>query len=356
MAPVTVRTSPLQPGGVGASVLRMCTPFGHSIVFPHSLALCGTCCFRLRRPLPIGFRAREKAGVSFRAVLSSATCKMPARTAPARVPALASPAGSLPDHVRRRLKDLERDGLTEKECVKEKLNLLHEFLQTEIKSQLCDLETKLHKEELSEEGYLAKVKTLLNKDLCLENGTLSLTQKANGCPANGSRPTWKAEMADSNRSPRSRPKPRGPRRSKSDSETMIEASSSSVATRRTTRQTTITSHFKGPAKRKPKEDSEKGNANESAAEERDQDKKRRVAGTESRASRAGESVEKPERVRPGTQLCQEEQGEQEDDRRPRRQTRELASRRKSREDPDREARPGTHLDVDDDDEKAKSLS
>lgn len=102
--------------------------------------------------------------------------------------------------------------------MKEKLNLLHEFLQTEIKSQLCDLETKLHKEELSEEGYLAKVKSLLNKDLSLENGALSLTQKANGFPANGSRPTWRAEMADSNRSPRSRSKPRGPRRSKSDSE------------------------------------------------------------------------------------------------------------------------------------------
>lgn len=42
------------------------------------------------------------------------------------------------------------DSLTEKECVKKKLNLLHEFLQTEIKNQLCDLETKLHKEELSE--------------------------------------------------------------------------------------------------------------------------------------------------------------------------------------------------------------
>uniref|UniRef100_A0A8C9QSD2 DNA methyltransferase 1 n=1 Tax=Spermophilus dauricus TaxID=99837 RepID=A0A8C9QSD2_SPEDA len=75
---------------------------------------------------------------------------MPARTATARVPALAIPAISLPDDVRRRLKDLERDSLTEKECVKEKLNLLHEFLQTEIKNQLCDLETKLHKEELSE--------------------------------------------------------------------------------------------------------------------------------------------------------------------------------------------------------------
>lgn len=34
--------------------------------------------------------------------------------------------------------------------MKEKLNLLREFLQAEIKSQLCDLETKLLKEELSE--------------------------------------------------------------------------------------------------------------------------------------------------------------------------------------------------------------
>lgn len=38
--------------------------------------------------------------------------------------------------------------------MKEKLNLLHEFLQTEIKNQLCDLETKLHKEELSEVSRL----------------------------------------------------------------------------------------------------------------------------------------------------------------------------------------------------------
>lgn len=39
------------------------------------------------------------------------------------------------------------------ECVKEKLSLLHEFLQTEIQSQLCDLETKLRKEELSEVSW-----------------------------------------------------------------------------------------------------------------------------------------------------------------------------------------------------------
>lgn len=30
------------------------------------------------------------------------------------------------------------DSLIEKECVKKKLNLLHGFLQTEIKKQLCD--------------------------------------------------------------------------------------------------------------------------------------------------------------------------------------------------------------------------
>lgn len=84
-----------------------------------------------------------------------------------------------------------------------------------------------------------------------------------------------------------------------------------------------------------------------------QDKKRRVAGTE---RDAGVSVEKLEGVMPGTQLCQEEQGEQEDDRSLRRHTRELALRRRSRDEPDREARPGTHLDMDDDEEKAKSLS
>ncbi|KAL1781550.1 DNA (cytosine-5)-methyltransferase 1 [Sigmodon hispidus] len=274
---------------------------------------------------------------------------MPARTAPAQVPALVSPAGSLPDHVRRRLKDLERDGLTEKECVKEKLNLLHEFLQTEIKSQLYDLEIKLRKEELSEEGYLAKVKSLLNKDLSLENGTHSLTRKANSCPANGSRPSRRAEMADSKQPSRLTLKPRTPRRSKSDSETNSKTSSSSMAMRRSTRQTTITSHFmKGSSKRKPKEDSEKRIPDESAAEDRDQDKRRRVTGAE---RGAGASAVKPERVTSGTQLCQEEGGEQEHDRRLRRQTRELTSRQRSREEPGREARPGTHKEMDNDEEE-----
>ncbi|XP_051011932.1 LOW QUALITY PROTEIN: DNA (cytosine-5)-methyltransferase 1 [Acomys russatus] len=272
---------------------------------------------------------------------------MPARTAPARVPALASPAGALPDHVRRRLKDLERDGLTEKECVREKLNLLREFLQTEVKSQLCDLETKLHKEELSEEGYLAKVKSLLNKDLSLENGTHSLTRKANGCPANGSQPGQRAEMADSNQSPKTRPKPRASRRSKSDSETISEASSSSMATRRTPRQTTITSHFiKGPAKRKPKESGNKI-PDESVAE-KDQDKRRRVMDTK---CGSGVPVVKLERVTPGTLLSLEERGEQEGGLRRRRQTRELTSRQISREESDGEASPGTHKDTDYDTEE-----
>uniref|UniRef100_A0A287CVP0 DNA (cytosine-5)-methyltransferase n=1 Tax=Ictidomys tridecemlineatus TaxID=43179 RepID=A0A287CVP0_ICTTR len=197
---------------------------------------------------------------------------MPARTAPARVPALAIPAISLPDDVRRRLKDLERDSLTEKECVKEKLNLLHEFLQTEIKNQLCDLETKLHKEELSEEGYLAKVKSLLNKDLSLENGAHTVSRETNGHLENGSqasRADRRVKMSEPN-TPKSGSKPRGPRRSKSDSETKAEASSSPMVTRRTTRQTTITSHFtKGPAKRKPEEEPERTNSDDSE-EDKDQ--------------------------------------------------------------------------------------
>lgn len=99
--PAEVRKRPLQAGGVRCARPAHARPFrpARSSSAPSAR---GTRCFRLRRPLPVGFRAREKAGVSFRAVLSAATCEMPARTAPARVPALASPAGSLPDHVRRR--------------------------------------------------------------------------------------------------------------------------------------------------------------------------------------------------------------------------------------------------------------
>uniref|UniRef100_A0A6J0V8B4 DNA (cytosine-5)-methyltransferase n=1 Tax=Pogona vitticeps TaxID=103695 RepID=A0A6J0V8B4_9SAUR len=102
------------------------------------------------------------------------------------MPARATPL--TPEELRRRLKDMERDedGLGERECVKEKLSLIHGFLQADVQNQLKDLETKLHKEELTEERYLAKVKALLHKELALENGdNLELGQKANGCAENG---------------------------------------------------------------------------------------------------------------------------------------------------------------------------
>ncbi|XP_062975632.1 DNA (cytosine-5)-methyltransferase 1 isoform X2 [Elgaria multicarinata webbii] len=86
------------------------------------------------------------------------------------------------------LKDLEsdEDGLGERECVQEKLSLIHGFLQADVQNQLKDLETKFCKEELSEERYLAKVKALLHKELSLENGDkLELGQKPNGCTENG---------------------------------------------------------------------------------------------------------------------------------------------------------------------------
>uniref|UniRef100_A0A8C6W4E4 DNA (cytosine-5)-methyltransferase n=1 Tax=Nannospalax galili TaxID=1026970 RepID=A0A8C6W4E4_NANGA len=248
---------------------------------------------------------------------------MPARTAPARVPALASPAISLPEHVRR---PLPQPVSLPQECVKEKLNLLHEFLQTEIKNQLCDLETKLHKEELSEEGYLAKVKSLLNKDLSLENGAQSLAREANGCAANGSQPSRegrRAGMADSNPLPRPSPKPRASRRSKSYGETGPEASSSSIVTRRATRQTTITSHFtKGSAKRKPEEESERI-ASEESEVERDQ---------------VGSTTD--------AEHCHSEL--------PRSQVTlcfffffDRTSRQRSHEELDRETRPGTHTEMED---------
>ncbi|KAM5238057.1 DNA (cytosine-5)-methyltransferase 1 [Ctenodactylus gundi] len=233
---------------------------------------------------------------------------MPARTAPARVPALAPPAGSLPDDVRRRLKDLEQDSLTEQECVKEKLNLLHEFLQTEIKNQLCDLEAKLRKEELSEEGYLAKVKSLLNKDLSLENGTHACNREVNGCLENGSQASGAGRsvgMAEPKTPPKPSSKPRAPRRSKSDGE--AEAASSPKVTRRATRQTTITSHFlKGSAKRKPEEESERSKSDESVDEEdKDQDEKRRRI--TSREPVAELPAPELERETPGTHAEQEEE-------------------------------------------------
>uniref|UniRef100_F7GG75 DNA (cytosine-5)-methyltransferase n=1 Tax=Monodelphis domestica TaxID=13616 RepID=F7GG75_MONDO len=188
---------------------------------------------------------------------------MPARTGPAPVAAPGSPALQLPEEVRRRLKDLEKDEdiLTEKECIKKKLSLLHEFLQAEVQHQLFDLEIKLHKEELSEEGYLAKVKFLLNKELSLENGDHTLNQKVNGCLENGTYTSDEdfeksieedsaVEMEEATGSSTSLSKSRKPRRSKSDGETK-KSSASSRVTRSSGKQPTIVSLFsKGSSKRK----------------------------------------------------------------------------------------------------------
>ncbi|KAJ8796414.1 hypothetical protein J1605_002223, partial [Eschrichtius robustus] len=109
------------------------------------------------------------------------------------------------------------------ECMKEKRNLLREFLQTEIKNQLCDLKTKLHREELSEEGYLAQGRSLLNKDLSLENRAHAFSWEVNGCLENGSQTSGeerRVEIAEKNKSPKPVSKLCMPRRSKSDGETL----------------------------------------------------------------------------------------------------------------------------------------
>jgi len=259
-----------------------------------------------------------------------------------------------PGRGRLRLKDLERDSLTEKECVKEKLNLLHEFLQTEIKNQLCDLETKLHKEELSEEGYLAKVKSLLNKDLSLENGAHAFSREVNGCLGNGSQTSGedrRAGMAEENKSPRPVSKISIPRRSKSDGETKSEASSSPRITRQTTRQTTILSHFsRGPAKRKPEEEQEKTKSDESPEEEKDQEEKRRRVTSREQVARPL-PAEEPETVRPGTHMEEEEERDEKEEKRLRSQTKEPTPKPKSKEEPDREGRTGVQAEMDEEEEK-----
>ncbi|XP_040842199.1 DNA (cytosine-5)-methyltransferase 1 isoform X3 [Ochotona curzoniae] len=276
---------------------------------------------------------------------------MPARTAPARVPALAAPAIALPDHVRRRLKDLEGDSLPEKECVKEKLSLLHEFLQTEIQSQLCDLETKLRKEELSEEGYLAKVQSLLNKDLYLENGAFS--RDAKGCIANGNSQASglerRAGMAEPGSPGKPSSKTRTLRRSKADDEAKsVETLPSPRATaRRSTRQTSITSHFarSSPAKRKSTQESEKVRLEESTGEEdTDQDKRRRLRSKE----RAPElpPAEECGKASPGAHHAataadmEDKTSKRRERRRPRSDTM-LKPGARLEEEPDQEAGPGT---------------
>ncbi|NWR39919.1 DNMT1 methyltransferase, partial [Tachuris rubrigastra] len=106
-----------------------------------------------------------------------------------------------------RLQDLERDEetLSEKESVREKLSLIHGFLQVEAQQQLSELEAKLRCQEMSEvspafpqllstiqggypsffhppqERYLAQVKALLHQELSVGNRAAV----ANGCPRYG---------------------------------------------------------------------------------------------------------------------------------------------------------------------------
>ncbi|NXJ72493.1 DNMT1 methyltransferase, partial [Rostratula benghalensis] len=76
--------------------------------------------------------------------------------------------------------------LSPQECVKEKLSLIHGFLQADVQNQLSELEAKLRCEELSEERYLAKVKALLHQELSAENGNaVPPVQASNGCSKNG---------------------------------------------------------------------------------------------------------------------------------------------------------------------------
>ncbi|NWI18502.1 DNMT1 methyltransferase, partial [Crypturellus soui] len=94
----------------------------------------------------------------------------------------------LPGLSRCSLQDLERDeeSLSEKDCVREKLSLIHGFLQAEVQDQLVDLESRLRREELSEERYLAKVKALLRRELSAKNGDSAPPLPAsNGCSRNG---------------------------------------------------------------------------------------------------------------------------------------------------------------------------
>uniref|UniRef100_A0A8C4UJU1 DNA (cytosine-5)-methyltransferase 1 n=1 Tax=Falco tinnunculus TaxID=100819 RepID=A0A8C4UJU1_FALTI len=169
------------------------------------------------------------------------------------------------------------DSLSEKECVKEKLSLIHGFLQADVQNQLSELEAKLRCKELSEERYLAKVKALLHQELAVENGAAApLLQASNGCAKNGAYGSDEdseragpdgeedsamemeeavEEAATSSSSSLSVPTPRArkARRSRSNGESKKSPASSRV-TRSSGRQPTILSMFsKGSNKRKSEE-------------------------------------------------------------------------------------------------------
>uniref|UniRef100_A0A672UVW2 DNA (cytosine-5)-methyltransferase n=1 Tax=Strigops habroptila TaxID=2489341 RepID=A0A672UVW2_STRHB len=121
--------------------------------------------------------------------------------------------------------------------VKEKLSLIHGFLQADVQNQLSELEAKLRCEELSEERYLAKVKALLHQELSAENGAAApLGPAANGCSRNGAYGTAASSSSSST------PRVRKARRSRSNGESKSnESPASSRVTRSSGRQPTILS-------------------------------------------------------------------------------------------------------------------
>lgn len=235
--------------------------------------------------------------------------------------------------------------------MKEKLNLLREFLQTEIKTQLCDLETKLRTEELSEEGYLAKVKSLLNKDLSLENGSHAFSREVNGVRANGKHLGREERTAAMAKPIKSSTKLSTPRRGRADRETRAAETSPPPprVTRQSTRQTTITAHFsKGPAKRKPDEESERASTEDSSDEKDQDEKRRRVLAQEPVAGPSSEDVRRVPlevRVEDVTPVKREET-------RFRSKTTELNPKVRVK----LEAGPGTSSDVSDETEERKPQS
>uniref|UniRef100_A0A667WAZ9 DNA (cytosine-5)-methyltransferase n=1 Tax=Myripristis murdjan TaxID=586833 RepID=A0A667WAZ9_9TELE len=162
---------------------------------------------------------------------------------------------SLPEDVRKRLQVLEKDedGFSDEDRVKEKLRLVQDFLHVDAQDQLNSLKEKMNTSEISKEGYLSKVKALLGKELCVENGShfggTEQNGKTNGFTTNGSHKDEDGgdvtmdiqEEADAMKSP-SAPKGKSGRRSKADSETKKSPGSARV-TRNSGKQPTILSMF-----------------------------------------------------------------------------------------------------------------
>ncbi|XP_061556979.1 DNA (cytosine-5)-methyltransferase 1 [Phycodurus eques] len=154
---------------------------------------------------------------------------------------------SLPEDVRKRLQVLHEDGASDEDHVKEKLKLVQDFLHAETQDALCSLDEKMKSSEISVEDYVSKVKSLLGKELDLENGEES-NGTTNGL-SNGSHKDEDAGMDvededDAVRSPSARGKGR---KSKADTKT---SPASSRVTRSGGKQPTIVSMFSKVQKRK----------------------------------------------------------------------------------------------------------